>query len=59
MSGQRPDTPRIELKELTKEYWQGFQDGQVSMRRIMLAQRELEKEKRDESVHNSDDMPKV
>lgn len=47
MSEQRPDVPRIELKELTKEYWQGFQDGQLSMQKNLKIKTQMEKERED------------
>lgn len=50
MGLERPDTPRIELKELTKEYWQGFQDGQVSMLEHLKMKTQLEKERENEST---------
>lgn len=50
MSQQLPDMPEVqlELKDLTREYWIGFRDGQLSMKKYMLQLQEADKEKSDE-----------
>ncbi len=53
MSEQRPDVPRIELESLTKEYWQGFQDGQLSMQKSLKMKTQLEKEREDNGSKDS------